>query len=221
MKLVFYSSGDAEDNLEIDKIMLRDLAKSDPQITYIPSESNGSDRYFQAFVRQYKKLKVKKFMHMPIDIPILTPVLEQAFKSDIIHLSGGNTYYFLKHLRKNKLLNRLKLFVKKGGILTGTSAGAIIMTPNIGTASFPIFDCDENDVLMKNLKSMSLVDFEFFPHYRYSKRYDQALINHSQQSIRPIIACPDGAGIIINNKISIACGKLSCFYQGKKIPFKN
>ena len=39
--------------------------------------------------------------------------LEEVLKSDVIHLGGGNTYYFLKHLRKSKMLGVLKKYVKK------------------------------------------------------------------------------------------------------------
>jgi dipeptidase E len=220
MKLVFYSSGEPKDNLELDKIMLSQMAPTDPQITFIPSESSESEIHFQDFIKQYQKLGVQHFIHMPIDIPIHETMINKALQGDIIHLSGGNTYYFLHHLKRSNLLGKLKKFVASGGILTGTSAGGIIMTPSITTAGFPTFDCDDNYISLKNLTAMSLVNFEFFPHYKKSKRYDQELASYSKKSRLPLLACPDGTGVIINGDVSMVCGKLSCFYQGKKINFK-
>src|SRR5690606_32920603 len=100
---------------------------------------------------------------------------QEVFKSDIIHLSGGNTFYFIKHLRQAKLLKDFKEFLNNGGVLTGLSAGAIIMTRSIQTAAFPSFDRDENEDNVRNFKGMGLVNFEFFPHYKNSLRYDREI----------------------------------------------
>jgi dipeptidase E len=62
------------------------------------------------------------------------------------------------------MLPLLKKFIQDGGILTGLSAGAIMMTETIEMAGYPPFDCDENEDNLKNLKSLNLVDFYFFPH---------------------------------------------------------
>ena len=58
---------------------------------------------------------------------------------------GGNTFYFIKHLRRSGIFNRLIEYANNGGILTGLSAGAIMTTPNIMTASFPPWDRDDNE----------------------------------------------------------------------------
>lgn len=217
LKLVFYSGGDARDNTSLDKRLLKLVEKKSPRIAFIPSCSYDSEMYFQDFVSQYRKYGVKKFLHFPIDVPFDAIMLNEVLKSDIIHLSGGNTFYFLFHLRKAKLLSKLKDFVKRGGILTGLSAGGILMTPDIATAGFPDFDRDDNDEGIKNLKSLKLVDFDFFPHYRNSKRYDQELLSHSKKSKRPLYACPDGSGIILNRGSLEFVGKCYLFVGNKKI----
>jgi dipeptidase E len=215
MNLVFYG-GDADENELIDEILLDSLDNENPLITYIPSCSYLSDLDFRDFVDQYKPFGVDQFINFPIDKPFSSILKEQVLKSDIIHLSGGNTYYFLYHLRSTGLLNELKEFVDRGGVLTGLSAGAIIMTKNINTAGFPEFDCDENEDNLKNLKAMNLVDFEFFPHYKNSKRYDEELIKYSKSIKKPLYACPDGSGIIVKDESIEFIGKSYCFLQGKK-----
>ena len=94
------------------------------------------------------------------------------------------------------------------------------MTPEINTAGFPPFDCDENEDNITNLSSLNLVDFEFFPHYKNSKRYDEHLLAYSLQTKRKIYASPDGNGVIIDNNDTTFCGRNYIFYQGKKIVVK-
>ncbi len=220
MKLVFYGGGDGAENKGLDRALIKLSQTKKPRITYIPSCSYDHDTDFIDFIKQYKKYDVNKFVYFPVDIDVDTVLTKEAFKSDIIHLSGGNTYYFLKHLRQSSLMPELKKFVKRGGILTGLSAGAILMTPNIGTAGFPSFDRDDNEEKIKNFASMALVPFEFFPHYCNSARYDKELISHSKKTKNPIYACPDGSGIIVTNEILSFVGRAYCFFRGKKISIK-
>ena len=221
MKLVFYGGGDEEDNYRLDSYMLKNLCKPKKvKMTFIPSSSYMSQIDFRDFVYQYKRHKVDRFIHFPIDVHYTDVLKKEAFSSDIIHLAGGNTYYFLACLRRAKLFDELKSFVQRGGVLTGLSAGAIIMTPDINTAGFPPFDCDENEDNLKNLKGLNLVNFEFFPHYKNSKRYDHYLLEYSRLTKRSIYASPDGSGVVIDNGTISFCGRNYIFYHGQKIAVK-
>ena len=217
MRLVFYSGGHAHENHELDGTLLDICSKKDITLTFIPSCSFMARQEYGEFVEQYKKYKIKKIIKFDIDQDYSESLKRAALNADIIHLGGGNTYYFLKNLRKQNLLSKLKARVKEGCILTGLSAGAIIMTKNINTAGFPEFDRDENEEDIKNLKAMDLVNFEFFPHYKNSKRYDQELKKHSEKIDHPLYACPDGSGIVVLDKEIRFIGKTACFYQGKKV----
>ncbi len=217
MNVCLYSGGDEKDNLDLDLKVLSLVQSDEPSVTYIPSCSYDSEVYFCEYVNQYKPLGIERFIHFAIDVNFSDVLLEEAFSSDIIHLSGGNTYYFLKHLKKKKLLSRLKKFVRDGGILTGLSAGSIIMTPNIDTAGFPDFDKDDNEENLKDFKALGLVNFEFFPHYKNSYRYDLELIKHSKKIDYPLYACPDGSGIIIKKSQPHFHGRCFKFFKGKKI----
>lgn len=221
MKLVFYSGGHEEDNIVLDLELLNLVGKEDPLVTFIPSCSYESELYFKEFIEQYHRIGIQRFMLFPVDIPFDDIMLNEILKSDIIHLGGGNTFYFIKHLKKSGMFQKLKQFVKDGGILTGLSAGAIIMSPRIDTASFPSFDRDENDDNVKNFKAMNLVSFEFFPHYKNSKRYENELLNYSKKRSIPLYACPDGSGIVVDQNNVTFLGKTYCFHQGKKTVINN
>ncbi len=216
MKLVLYSGGYEEQNNDIHKYLLHMSAKKNPQITYIPSCSYHADVDFRDYVRYFTKYKLTKFIYFPIDAPCDNVLKKEVFKSDIIHLAGGNTFYFLRHLRRSKLLNEFKAFVKRGGILTGLSAGAILMTPTVDTAAFPDFDRDDNDENIKNFKAMNLVNFSFFPHYKNSKRYDKELALFSKKIKNPLYACSDGSGIIVRDRDLKFVGKVYAFINGEK-----
>jgi dipeptidase E len=219
MKLVFYSGGHDHENQLLDKNLLT-LAGENPQITYIPSCSYLCEQDFSDFVGQFEKHHIHNIINFPIDTDYTDVLKEEVFKSDIIHLSGGNTFYFLKHLKRTGMLQELKTFAKNGGILTGLSAGAILMTKTIDTAGFPEFDKDENDENIKSLKAMNLVNFDFFPHYKNSKRYDDEISSYSRSIERPLYACPDGSGIIVENDEIKFVGKTYCFHRGKKFIIK-
>lgn len=224
MKLVFYSGGTEEENLLLDQHFIKLINKKDPVITFIPSSSYDSEIEFKEFVNHYSKFKIYRFIHFPVDHPFDTILLNEVLKSDVIHLAGGNTFYFLNSLRKSKFLPELKKFVARGGILTGLSAGAIIMTENIELAGYPEFDRDENEINLKNLSSLNLVDFFFFPHFKNSKRYNDVFKAFSKKSKKTIYACPDGAGILVDtdglNGFNVV-GKCYAFRSGHKMTIKS
>jgi dipeptidase E len=216
MKLVFYAGGDDKDNLNLDKAFIEILGKKNPVITFIPSSSYLSEQEFKVFVRHYSKFKITRFIHFPVDVPFDRILLQEVLRSDAIHMAGGNTFYFLNTLRKAKLLPQLRNFVQRGGVLTGLSAGAIIMTEDIEMAAYPEFDRDENTVNLSNLSSLNLVDFAFFPHFKNSVRYDTVFKRYTRLRGKVIYACPDGSGLVMNDQELRFIGKCFVFSGGHK-----
>ena len=217
MKLVLYSGGDARANRALDDELFRMVGNKNPLMAYIPASSYLSEFEFQHFVDQYKRFRVKRFLHFPVDVPFDKILFKEVLKADIIHLGGGNTFHFLLWLRKTKMLEALRDYVFRGGILTGLSAGAIMMTPDISTAGVPSFDRDENHDNIKNLDAMALLEFDFFPHYRNSPRYDVEFRRFTRKSKRSLYVSPDGAGIIIDGEKRTFVGPTWLFSDGKKI----
>lgn len=216
MKIILYSGGQEPNNRRLHEALAQ-LAgkKKNKSFTYIPVWSDSAETYFKRAIRRYSAVGFKKFTMLPIDQKINPTQLKKALKSDVIYLAGGNTFYFLYHLKKNKLIPALKKFAKQGGVLAGLSAGALILTPNIQLAGYPDFDSDENEVGLKQLSALGLVSFEFFPHYTRSVKLKKALLNYSKKTKRSIYACPDGSGLAIkNNQIQIL-GRAYLFKSGK------
>jgi len=219
MKLVLYSGGNAEANFELNNIAVKLIGKSSPKFGFIPSASYDAEVDFKYFVEEFSPLGVNKFQYLTVDTPFSKTALNELLRSDLIFLGGGNTFYFLKHLKSSGLFEELKKFAKRGGVLCGLSAGAIIMTPHVHTATFPHFDRDDNPFDMKNLTAMRLVEFEFFPHYKNSKRYEEELLYHSKKIKHPLFASSDGGGIVIEDQSIRFVGRTFQFYQGKKMAY--
>jgi len=217
VKLVFYSGGDENDNESVDEACVHLIKNPNPTFVFIPSSSYDGESEFQDFVEQYERFGVTRFIYFPIDIPQDRVLMKEVFNSDMIHLGGGNTYYFLKYLRKYNYLEFLREYALMGKVLTGLSAGAIMMTPNIKTAGYPTFDRDENEENVRNLQALGLVRFEFFPHYKNSIRYDRELIERSRNLNHPLFGLPNGSGIVRNAEQLIFVGKAWAFKGGKKI----
>lgn len=218
VKLVMYSGGQLAANRQLHQGLM-DLVgpKRKIRMTYIPYCHEGAAVYYSRFQRRYRGFGATDFHYLAPDQPITDQSLQKALSSDVIYLAGGNTFYFLKHLRKTGLLKRFKSFAQNGGVLAGLSAGAIILTPNIEMAHFPPYEVDDNDVGLKNLKGMNLVNFEFYPHYVNSKRMNEAMLMYSLISKYPVVACADGHGLIIDGNKRSFLGPANVFFKGKKL----
>jgi dipeptidase E len=229
--IVLYSGGQERRNALIHESLLslalrrpRKRAKRQIRMTYVAFTADGAATFFRRFERRYQAFGGTHFHCVAADDTELTrpgSARKQATRiilsSDVVYLSGGNTFHYLMHLRRSGLIPALRQFADRGGVLAGLSAGAILTTPNIGLAAYPEFDRDENEVALPESRwgALDLVDFEFFPHYRTSRRYREALQAYSQRSQLPLYACRDGSGIVVEGDRFTAHGDVWLFDRGQ------
>jgi dipeptidase E len=225
---VLYSGGQERRNALIHDTLLdlalrRGARAQRVRMTYMPYTSEGALPFYRRFERRYRAFGATRFECLAADEPRLvesTSARRSAARtirnSDIVYLAGGNTYYFLAHLRRSGLLDELRRFATRGGVVAGLSAGALILTPHIGLAGYPDFDRDRNDVGLtpRQCKALGLVDFEFFPHYRRSRRYREQLREYSRRSRGVVYACRDGSGIVVEDDRFTAHGDVWQFHAG-------
>jgi dipeptidase E len=229
--IVLYSGGQERRNALIHESLLA-LALRRPgkrikkqiRMTYLAFTAEGVVGFFRRFERRYQAFGGTHFDCVSADDdalarpgPARTRATKTLLSSDVIYLSGGNTFHYLMHLRRSGLFSVLRRFADRGGVLAGLSAGAILVTPNIGLADYPAFDRDENDVELPVSRwgALDLVDFEFFPHYRTSARYQDALEAYSIRSGIPLYACRDGSGIVVEGDRFTAHGDVWLFDRGQ------
>lgn len=221
MSLWLFSSGDGDDNAETDRHLISTIKRPKPRLTFIPSSSKDADYYYSEFIQRFEQHGYQYFSMLAIDQPVSEIDVQRALDSDLIYLSGGNTFYFLKHLRHSGFINTLKRYHAQGGILAGTSAGAIVMTPNIKTASYPAHDRDENFVGIRNWQAMHLANFEIFPHYIDEPDYSRPLCQESKTLPYPLFGVPDGSAICVEAHSVAFYGQVYIFTGGKKILLSN
>ena len=169
-----------------------------PSIGYIPSCSDPQRIYVEQTRRYYRQLGIEDVQYYDLDTEYEEGMLDSLFQHDAIHLSGGNTFYFLSLLQKRNVLDQLRSYVDKGGILIGVSAGSILMTPSIRLAGHGE-DADENYIQLTDLQALGLVHFEFAPHWDGTEETLHALQEYAQLQQTEVYGCPDGGAVIVED----------------------
>jgi dipeptidase E len=170
------------------------LGKSHPHLGYIPSEGDAQRRYYRDRVEWYARWGLTMPVYFELDRDYRPELLEELWECDAIHLSGGNTYYFLHWLQQRELLEPLRQYVARGGVLIGVSAGAILLTAEISVSSF--FGDRPLDT-QADLAALNLVDFSFAPHLN-TLRDLKPLKEYARTLGHPLYGCRDGDGILVD-----------------------
>ena len=108
---------------KIEKYILSQVGKENPNIIFIPTASAEDKGYLVNFYSCFSKLDCN-----PSHITFFqrTPRLESLInKADIIYVGGGNTKSMLAVWREWKLDKLLLKAYKRGVVMSGVSAGAI------------------------------------------------------------------------------------------------
>jgi dipeptidase E len=216
-KLILYSGGQTSKNHRLHR-ELAALAGGGKNLsmTYIPSESDGSESFYRRAKSRYEPFGFSRFVCLPVDQALNQGEIQRALRSDVIYMAGGNTFYLLKHLKKSGVFSRLKAYSQRGGVLGGLSAGALVLTPSIFLAGYPEHDADDNDVGLKDLKALGLAPFEFFPHLDRDPRTIKKLTQYSERSPGPILGAPDGSGVVVVGDQVRAIGTVSLWLRGQR-----
>lgn len=221
MGLWLYSSGDGEDNLDTDVELLSAVGGRSSRLTFIPTQTvdvseSEVEYYYGEFRDRFAMHGYRNVGKLALDRPLGPGELERAVDSELLYLSGGNTFYFLDLLRRTGFGEVLRRRVESGLPLAGHSAGAIVMTPSIATASYPDDDRDDNDVGLTDFGALEFVSFEFFPHYEAKASYLQALQKASLSLDRPVYGVPDGSCIRVDRGQTTFFGPAFGFVKGTR-----
>jgi len=148
-------------------------------LAYMPSDgSNIREEYlvqWQRFAQDYGA----KFNLIDNSKKDSKEEIRKLLSSNILVITGGNTFKLLYNLRQSGLDRVIKRFAQKDNfVLSGFSAGAIVLTPTIKICNLPNYD--SNDVGIKDLAGLNIVNFEVFPHY--SKKYQKILSDYKEKT---------------------------------------
>ena len=206
INLAFYSDQIVPKNEAVDERLLATMASNGlgRRIGYIPSGPEPDRRFFRERIAYYARYGLELCIFYDLDETHTRGDEAKLFQCDAIHLSGGHTGGFLARLKRSGLSSHLKNWATDGGLLIGTSAGAIILTPTIATDALFVGNAPED---FMEEAALDLVPFEFFPHLGSRPAFLPDLVRYSRYTARPIIACNDGDGLVVTN------GELECIGQ--------
>ena len=119
--------------------------------------------------------------------------IKEDFKDvDIIHVNGGNEYFLMQEVIKSGFDRFVNKWVDSGKIYIGSSAGSIIMGPDMG----PTYTKEdiERAPELKNLKGLGIVDFVILPHWgqnHFKDFYLQYRMKHNYKPKNKLILLND------------------------------
>src|SRR5450432_1402622 len=205
-KLVLYSEQRAPSSSAVDARLLALLPTPRGTIGYLPSAPDRERRWFGACERHYACYDISlEFLGLEDEFDVAK--LADLSRFAALHLSGGNTFRFLHWLRARGLIAELQRYAAAGGVLIGVSAGAILMTPDIGSAAL----CgDAPYPALPDNAGLGLVDFELLPHFDGAPLQQAALTQLAAESGRVAYGVPDGSGIVIDGASVQLIGRVVC-----------
>lgn len=217
MTLALVSDAGSDNGMATIHYVLNSLEINSPRVAYIASEPDPERCYYRATQEIYHRLGANLCHYVELESGFDAAVAEAMFGFDAIHLSGGDTFRFLKWLKKRDLVTSLQTYLDDGGAVIGVSAGAMIMTPSIESATL----CgDSNDVQLQDLTALSLVPFQFVPHVDSDIKDAEILLDTLSDRYRVVkrswvprepigefCLCPDDAGIALIDDKCIEFGE--------------
>jgi dipeptidase E len=203
VNLALYSDQIIPANCRVDFRLLEMIAQQSRcyDLGYIPSGPDPDLRFFKECKEYYARYGLHLSVFHDLDLCHTGQSMNDLLSCGSIHLSGGNTRAFLERLKRSATLGILRDWALKGGILIGASAGAILMTPSIAADALYSGNRPEE---VEDFGALDLLPFEFFPHLFGKPSYLEDLLRYSRSTPRPILACPDGDGVIVTQ------GKVDC-----------
>ena len=135
----------------------------DKVFSYMPS---SGIKHAEQYIEQWRSISQQYGAQFSVIDNSVSSVEEQRklLSSNIVVISGGNTFHLLRNLRECGLDKTIVEFAGKSDfILAGFSAGALVLTPSIDVCNLP--SLDENLVKLEDFSGLDIVDFEVFPHY--------------------------------------------------------
>ena len=176
-------------------------------IAYLPSEGDSPENVkYTPIWQQFAESNNAKFVFVDNSKrgEQVEPEKQKILSSNILIITGGNTFTLLNHLRLSGLDETIKEFWEKDKVvISGFSAGAIVLTPRIDIASQPsgmdpTAMSDENLVGITDLSGLNIVDFEVWPHY-YENIDRETLEKYQKSCPNQIKTIGDEEVMVIDN----------------------
>lgn len=119
------------------------------------------------------------------------PDLEEV---DVLHVEGGNVYYYLQQFRENGLMEDIREFVDGNGVYVGLSAGSTIMSKVVDEN----LTSDENFFGIKDLSGFGYIDFNLLVHWdSKDEKYLNSHLKYSWETGKKVICITDQQAVLV------------------------
>lgn len=115
---------------------------------------------------------------------------------ELVIIGGGNTFHLLNEVRKTGFDTWLEEN-KRSKVFMGTSAGSIVMTPDISIAA--VDNGDENTPGITNMTGLCLINFELSPHTPENVSIS-ANLEYSKSTERRILLMDNNSALSVTNE---------------------
>jgi len=156
-------------------------------VAFIPTAAEPyEDKWF---VEKDKKALIDAGLDVTV-VDLVGKTQEQVSKElaefEIIFVAGGNTFYLLEMMNRCGFKDVLKKLLLQGVIYVGSSAGSIVLCPDIDYVK-ELDDASKTKLDSSN--GLGFVDFYVLPHYdkeKYSSKCEAILDQYKNLNIIPI-----------------------------------
>jgi len=115
---------------------------------------------------------------------------------DILHVEGGNVYYYLKMFRENGLMKDIWEFMEGDGVYVGLSAGSTIMSRVIDEN----LTSDENFFGLTDLSGFGVNDFNLLVHWdSKDEKYLNSMLRYSWETGKKVICLTDQQAVLVTD----------------------
>jgi len=207
-KLILHSDQIVPGSFALDRTIFEFVKERPVRVAYIASKTDSIRKYFRLKQEYYAQLGITDVKYFDFDQEISEAQAKELGGYHVFHLSGGDTNYFLTSLRTTCGLRVIKEYALAGKVLVGISAGAIITGKDINISALL------GETIVPEPGGLSLVDFEFFPHYQNCEEINEKLRQYTSKSHIKVYACADGNGVAVEDDKVRFFGEVFCFQDG-------
>lgn len=195
-KLLLTSHGFSDEPVRQAFLKLLDKPAKELAVAIITTASveHKEDNKYAVSTKEYFEgmgFKEVNFIDVEFDDP------NKLKEFDVIYINGGNTFYLLHHLKKSGADKILKEIADQT-ILVGTSAGAVVLGPDIKIADR--FDDERNIIGLEDFSALGLTDVIVIPHYR--EELEDDIKSFEKENNHKVIRLKDGQAVsILGDKV--------------------
>src|SRR3989344_4372382 len=211
MKILFLTSTGLPKEIRGSFLKVLPKEPKDLKVAFIPTAAElDADKWYVDIARN--ELLEIGFPVEDVDLKIDPKVLKQKLeKSDVIYINGGNTFYLLEQVKKSGLDKYLEELINNGKIYIGSSAGSVLVGPNIEAAGWdPGWDKNVNN--LEDSNGLNIVPFLVAPHFTEEER--EVLERNKPNVNYEIIPITDKQAVLIEGE------KYNIVGEGERVTLK-